>query len=301
MTHMRYWAMSLGAAVSGAFLAIDKFAFGAPAARWIAFGVGILATVLCLGALFLALLRENHAFSGLSALASLIAAWTIVETMTFRPSTAAWLAFANGIALLLVALRALALHETTVERIVHKLEPGTEAASAAAGPAVRTALARRFEVSAPMHDWLYWLAQMGLALAGAFIVLMTFALTTPGAHHASPRWVAFGIGIAAVVVAGAALVERAFAGRRRHDADGTPGRRSATLAVSGLAVTVPMAMVATMAVYSGSTARWIAFGLGCGIAAIALVASTIHELTSERVRHELEIAVAEPAREPAGV
>jgi hypothetical protein len=36
------------------------------------------------------------------------------------------------------------------------------------------------------------------------------------------------------------------------------------------------------------------FGLGAGLAGVSLVAATIHELSTERIRHELEIAHAAP-------
>jgi hypothetical protein len=36
--------------------------------------------------------------------------------------------------------------------------------------------------------------------------------------------------------------------------------------------------------------RWWTFGLGAGLAGVSLVASVAHELSSERVRHELEVA-----------
>lgn len=73
---MRYWTLMLATAVAGAFLAIDRFAFAPPAAKWIAFGVAIGATVLTLVASAAALIGVNHAFSGFSAVAVVAAAWT---------------------------------------------------------------------------------------------------------------------------------------------------------------------------------------------------------------------------------
>jgi hypothetical protein len=57
-----------------------------------------------------------------------------------------------------------------------------------------------------------------------------------------------------------------------------------------------------MVALHGVDARWWAFGLGAGLVGVSLLASTIHELSSERVRHELEVAHAGvPAGEPATV
>lgn len=296
MTHMRYWAMSLAAAVGGGFIAIERFAFAPTAAVWIAFGVAIAVLVFSLAALGVALARENHAFSGLSAATALIAGWTIIAMRTFATPAALWLAFAGGVTVLLLSLRALALHETTIERVVHALELGglREPARASSPVAVTspTADGPRPRIGDAMRSWMYWLTHMGIALAGALVVLLTFALTS-GAHHASPRWIAFGIGIAALFVAVGSLVGRGLA----HDTTGEgtkPGRRPAIVVTTASAV-VAIALIVTMAVLSGSTARWLAFALGLGLVGVSLLASLIHELTSERVRHELEIAQAPTA------
>jgi hypothetical protein len=44
------------------------------------------------------------------------------------------------------------------------------------------------------------------------------------------------------------------------------------------------------AVHGVGNLRWWTFGLGAGLAGVSLVASIAHELSSERVRHELEVA-----------
>jgi len=153
---------------------------------------------------------------------------------------------------------------------------------------------RGLEISAPMRAWMYWLTHTALAVAGAFVVLMTFALSTPGGHHASPRWIAFGVGIAAAVVALGALLERGLLRDGGARSDGGPSGRVAALGLTAASAAIAIAMIATMVIYTGTTARWVAFALGCALVGISLLASVIHEITSERVRHELE--VAEPAR-----
>jgi hypothetical protein len=44
-----------------------------------------------------------------------------------------------------------------------------------------------------------------------------------------------------------------------------------------------------MALHASIDYRWTAFGLGAAMVGVSLAASVIHELTRERVRHELEV------------
>lgn len=303
MTHMRYWGLTLAGATAGAFIAIERFAFGVNASVWIAFGVAIAATLASVAAFSVGLTRENQAFSGHSAVSALIAGWTIIAMLVFSKSTASWLAFADGIALMLVSLRALALHETTIERVVHALERGAPTAAALQGAptpspaAAPSQSARKSEkpaaIKSSMGAWMYWLSHMGLAIAGAFIVLMSFAMAATGTPGTA-RWIAFGIGIAGVCVAGALSLQRTIVPEIGAHADGGLVGRQARLLASGTDALISVALIVTMAVYSGTSGRWIAFALGCALAGVSLLAAAIHELTSERVRHELEIA------EPAG-
>jgi hypothetical protein len=304
MTHMRYWAMSLATAICGGFIAIERFGFAPSTAVWIAFGMAIGATLFSLAGFMLALMREDHTFSALSAMSGLAAGWTIIAMRVFTGSTALWLAFAGGVLMLLLSLRALALHETTIERVVHALEPAeptrpvpSRSLAAAAGSSGRFPLPRSLPISGAMRSWMYWLTHTALALAGAFVVLMTFALTAPGHHHASPRWIAFGIGVAATCLGLGALVERGLA-RDTGAGEGGLSGRPAAIGVTCASTAVGIALIVLMALLGGNTARWWAFGLGCAMAGVSLLASVIHELSSERVRHELEIARPTAAAKP---
>jgi hypothetical protein len=297
MTHIRYWAMTLAVALSGAFITVDRFAFASTRAIWIAFGVAIAAAVFALGATSVALLRRNHSFSGISALSALIAAWTIIATRTIAAPSALWIAFAAGIALVLLSLRALALHETTVERVVHALEldssgEGTLAIRRGATQPVTviSSSGTGFQISAVMRSWLYWLAHTCVALAGAFVVLATFAWQDP-ASGVSVRRTAFGVGIVAASAALSALLERGLAIRGEESSPA----HAASLLVTGASAAIAIGLIVLMTLLHGSGARWWAFALGCGLVGASLLASTIHELSSERVRHELEVAQATAA------
>lgn len=279
MTHMRYWAMTFAVAIGGAFLAIERFAFAPTTAVWIASAVAAAAVVLSLAAVVVALLRNNQAFSGLSAMSVLIAGWTVIATRVFTTPTALWLAFGGGIVLLALSLRALALHEATVEQVVHQLEVDGSGETFAA---IRR---RGVEISGTMRSWLHWLGRTGIALAGAFIVAITFVWphTTT---ELSPRWLAFGVAVGAATIGLGLLVDGLLDLRRTNL---TRPRAIETL-LSLAAVAVAGALIVLTAVQGVGNLRWWTFGLGAGLAGISLVASIVHELSSERVRHELEIA-----------
>jgi hypothetical protein len=278
MTHMRYWAMTFAVAIAGAFLAIERFAFAPSTAVWIAFAVAAAAVILSLAAALVAVLRDNHAFSGVSAVSALVAAATVIATRVFTTPTALWLVFAGGILLLTLSLRALALHETTVEQVVHQLEVDGSGETFAA---IRR---RGIEISGTMLSWLHWLGHTGIGLAGAFIVASTFVWphATP---EVSPRWLAFGVGAAAATI-GVDLLFDGLLGVRRANLKG-PQAIEILLTVAAVAAAGGVIVLTAADI---SNLRWWTFGLGAGLAGVALLASIVHELSSERVRHELEVA-----------
>jgi hypothetical protein len=279
MTHMRYWAMTFAVAIGGAFLAIERFAFVPSNAIWIAFGVAVAAVVLSLAAAVVALLRDNQTFSGLSAMSALVAAWTVIATRAFTTPTALWLAFGGGIALLALSLRALALHETTVEQVVHQLEVNGSGETFAA---IRR---RGIEISGTMRSWLHWLGHTGVGLAGAFIVATTF-IWPHATADVSPRWLAFGLATGAAAI-GLGLLSDGLVDVQRTNI--TPARAIEIL-LSTATVAVAGALVVLTVAHGIGNLRWWTFGLGAGLAGVSLAASIVHELSRERVRHELDIA-----------
>jgi hypothetical protein len=116
-------------------------------------------------------------------------------------------------------------------------------------------------------------------LVGAFIVV---AIAIGVAHAAA--WVGFGISLA-TALAGVILVAVA----RRH--------RLRALAWVGSAITglAGWTVVATAGIFSAGTERWIAFASGLGYIVAALGALGIHEASSSRVVHVLEVR-GDPAR-----
>jgi hypothetical protein len=278
MTHMRYWAMTFAVAISGAFLAIERFAFASTTAVWIAFAVAAAAVVLSLAAALVALLRDNHGFSGVSALSALVAVWTVIATRVFTTPTALWLAFGGGIVLLTLSLRALALHETTVEQVVHQFEVD------GSGETFASIRRRGIEISGTMRSWLHWLGHTGIGLAGAFIVASTFVWPQATAEL-SPRWLAFGVAAVAATVGLGLLLDGLLDIRRTNMT--APRTIENLLTVASVAVAGAMIVLTAANI---SNLRWWTFGLGAGLVGASLVASIVHELSSERVRHELEVA-----------
>jgi hypothetical protein len=303
MTHMRYWAASLSAAVAGGFLALDRYAFAPNHAVWVATGVAIAATVFSLAGTAVGLMRKNHGFSGYSALGVLLSGWTLIATRAFTTSTALWLAFAGGVALVLVSLRSLALNETSVERVVHRLEVNGSGEPVAVGngsspstsPVRRLVdgLADGLTIDAQMRSWLQWLTFTATGVAGGFVVLTSFAWQDP-VSAVSPRWVWFGIGVVVAAMALISLIEHGLAVR----SEGITPARMAAMIFAGAGALVSIALLAAMPVLYGVNARWTAFALGAAMVGVSLVSSLIHELSSERVSHDLEIARAASTLEP---
>ena len=188
--------------------------------------------------------------------------------------------------LLTLSLRALALHEATVEQVVHQLEVDGSGETFAA---IRR---RGIEISGTMRSWLHWLGHTGIGLAGAFVVASTFVWPQATAD-VSPRWLAFGVTAVAATI-GIGLLLDGLLDVRRTD---MTGPRTVEIQLSVVAVAVAGAVIVLTAA-DISNLRWWTFGLGAGLAGVSLVASVVHELSSERVRHELEVAqttVGEPA------
>jgi hypothetical protein len=137
MSSGRYWLVTMALALLGGFLIVESLAFAPSTASVIAFAVAIAITLVALGAAALGMLRDSPAFVIPPALCAAIGGWTIVAMNVFSAGTEKWLAFASGCGVLGLAVVALALHEMTVERVVHSLEvtersPGQERAADAA-------------------------------------------------------------------------------------------------------------------------------------------------------------------------
>jgi hypothetical protein len=104
--------------VAGAFLAVTSMAWAAGTAGWTAFGVSVGITVLA--AASAALAKNSRRFG--HGLLALVGLWSLIAALAFSGTALTWLVFADAIAVGLLALADLAVHEATTERIVHSLE-----------------------------------------------------------------------------------------------------------------------------------------------------------------------------------
>jgi hypothetical protein len=113
-------------------------------------------------------------------------------------------------------------------------------------------------------------------VGGGFLVVsaMTFSAATAG-------WLGFGVSTAFAVAAAvaAALTRR------------TPQK----LAHGSLAVVGLWSLIAAL-VFDGTAQMWLVFASALALAAVALGDLIVHEATTERVVHQLEVRAARPAR-----
>ncbi len=118
-----------------------------------------------------------------------------------------------------------------------------------------------------------YLSNAALGVAGGFLVVASQAF-----HQPQIEWLAFGIGIVAVVLsAGIALKGRGDLQR---------GLDVLTLATGAWTI------VETL-IFTGTTNTWLAFSSGVAFVALALIGLTAHELSTERVVHSFEIATSD--------
>jgi hypothetical protein len=105
--------------VAGAFVTVASMAWSADRAGWTAFGVSAGITVLAAASAVTAKKTSLRLGHGLLAT---VALWSLVAAVVFSGTALTWLVFADAIAVGVLALADLAVHEATTERIVHSLE-----------------------------------------------------------------------------------------------------------------------------------------------------------------------------------
>jgi hypothetical protein len=105
--------------VAGGFLAVASMAWSAGTAGWTAFGVSTGIAVIAAASAVLAKKTGRRLGHSVIALAGL---WSLIAALAFSGSALTWLVFADAIAVGVLGLVDLAVHEATTERIVHQLE-----------------------------------------------------------------------------------------------------------------------------------------------------------------------------------
>lgn len=105
--------------VAGGFLTVASMAWSAGTAGWTAFGVSTGVAVIAAASAVLAKKSGHRLGHSVIALAGL---WSLIAALAFSGSALTWLVFADAIAVGVLGLADLAVHEATTERIVHQLE-----------------------------------------------------------------------------------------------------------------------------------------------------------------------------------
>lgn len=125
-----------------------------------------------------------------------------------------------------------------------------------------------------------YLTNIALALLGGFLVVVSQAFSA-----STLTWLMFGVGVIAMAISLPATAIRAR---------GLP-QRGMDLLIAGLGAWTIIAGL----VFAGAAVTWLGFASGIAMVAIALVGLTLHELSTERVVHSLEVGsgVAETERE----
>jgi hypothetical protein len=105
--------------VAGAFLTVASMAWASGTAGWTAFGVSAGVTVLAAASAARTKKTSQRVGHGLL---SVVALWSLIAAVAFSGTALTWLVFADAIAVGVLALADLVVHEATTERIVHSLE-----------------------------------------------------------------------------------------------------------------------------------------------------------------------------------
>lgn len=105
--------------LAGGFLAVSAMSFSAPVAGWVGFGV--FTGLAVIGGVAAAVTRRLGARVGHGVLA-LVGLWSLIAALVFSGTVLTWLVFGDALAIALVALTDLTVHELSTERVVHQLE-----------------------------------------------------------------------------------------------------------------------------------------------------------------------------------
>lgn len=104
--------------IGGAFLAVASMVFTVSVTGWLGFGVFTGLTVIALASAITA--RTTGQRIGHSILGA-VGLWALIAALVFSGTLLTWLVFADAIALAVLALADLTVHEVTTENVVHRL------------------------------------------------------------------------------------------------------------------------------------------------------------------------------------
>ncbi|MEA2449959.1 MAG: hypothetical protein QOG63_1891 [Thermoleophilaceae bacterium] len=108
--------------IGGCVTTIAAAAFGGPTAAWTGLGVSIAVLVVAILTVIRAWLHYAR-FDGLAAgTVAALAAWTVIATASLPAVAGRWIAFADGLGYIALALAILLRRSISPERVTHVLE-----------------------------------------------------------------------------------------------------------------------------------------------------------------------------------
>ena len=117
-----------------------------------------------------------------------------------------------------------------------------------------------------------YLTNVALMVAGAFLVVASQAFVVN-----TFEWLMFTVGAIAVLLSGAIVLR---------------GRGLAQRGLDLLIGTLGAWTVVASLEFVGSTVTWLGFASGAGLVGLAVIGLTLHELSTERVVHSLDLTTA---------
>lgn len=119
----------------------------------------------------------------------------------------------------------------------------------------------------------HFVSRLALLLIGAFGVVVTQVWT-----GGTLQWLFFGGGILMMLIAAADATRPELAQR----------------ALDGVIVLLGAWTIVESFLLDGSTQKWWSFGIACALVGLAVIGLVMHEMTTERVVHELDVKTREP-------
>jgi Asp-tRNA(Asn)/Glu-tRNA(Gln) amidotransferase A subunit family amidase len=122
-----------------------------------------------------------------------------------------------------------------------------------------------------------YLYNITIALAAGFLVVATQAFAAP-----TVAWLTFAIAVGATALGAGMLFTHGGMSNR---------------ALAGVGVALGIWTIVASLVFAPATVVWLGFASALAFVGLALVGLTLHELTTERVVHSLEVESARTLRE----
>ncbi|MFN8203533.1 MAG: hypothetical protein U0S48_13265 [Solirubrobacteraceae bacterium] len=123
----------------------------------------------------------------------------------------------------------------------------------------------------------HFISRLALLTIGAFGVVVSQVWT-----GGTLQWLFFAGGIAMMLIAAADAVRPSMVQR----------------GLDGMIILLGAWTVVESLVLNGADLKWWSFGIACAAYGLGVIGITVHELTTERVVHELDVKTGQGTREP---